>query len=432
MDYSQSTQCSAYSEESDSAQRAKSGGLDHANHVLAVLSNERMSPLRSQLQKHWEDVADRTKRYYKRKAEEGINHVLEIIAPGQTKELKISKFAVETDAQSDKDLLSTIIKMIDNTDNNALKIQLLGLLTLQYSNPELQKLMPDLTSYKFYKAKKLNIAATGMSLKPKENLPREKLDKVKLQHALSFFMDPSLIQSVSYGTRELKLDSGEVLTIPDVVRTVCHSQIINLYSSYCSENNFEPLGKSTLFKLLNACAAAKRTSLQGLDNIAADGNEAFKTLVDIADALYDQNEISKDHLENLKEKLSKVKQYLKTSYKFHCIFHDTCSDHCITWLLSDPLKEQFQMSCDHIHSTTCDQCEQLRELEAELLQCTSSKLPWIADSVPQEIEHIHNWKKHIVRTINQDQSKLNILQGLQSHQDLIIMDWAMKFLPRKV
>nr|XP_022310036.1 uncharacterized protein LOC111115550 isoform X2 [Crassostrea virginica] len=89
------------------------------------------------------------------------------------------------------------------------------------------------------------------------------------------------------------------------------------------------------------------------------------------------------------------------------------------------------MSCDHIHSTTCDQCEQLRELEAELLQCTSSKLPWIADSVPQEIEHIHNWKKHIVRTINQDQSKLNILQGLQSHQVLIIMDWAMKFLPRK-
>ena len=86
MDHSQSTQCSAYSEESDSAQRAKSGGLDHANHVLAVLSNERMSPLRSQLQKHWEDVADRTKRYYKRKAEEGINHVLEIIAPVQSKE----------------------------------------------------------------------------------------------------------------------------------------------------------------------------------------------------------------------------------------------------------------------------------------------------------------------------------------------------------
>lgn len=58
--------------------------------------------------------------------------------------------------------------MIDNTDNNALKIQLLGLLTPQYSNPELQKLMPDLTSYEFYKAKKLNIAATGMSLKPLE------------------------------------------------------------------------------------------------------------------------------------------------------------------------------------------------------------------------------------------------------------------------
>ena len=61
---------------------------------------------------------------------------------------------------------------------------------------------------------------------------------------------------------------------------------------------------------------------------------------------------------------------------------DTCSDHCITLLLSDSMKEQFQMSCDHIHSTTCPvttsticvQCELLRELAAELLQCTSSKL----------------------------------------------------------
>ena len=34
---------------------------------------------------------------------------------------------------------------------------------------------------------------------------------------------------------------------------------------------------------------------------------------------------------------------------------DTCSDHCITLLLSDSMKEQFQMSCNHIHSTTCVQ-----------------------------------------------------------------------------
>ena len=69
-------------------------------------------------------------------------------------------------------------------------------------------------------------------MQPKESLPREKMDKSKLQHALSFFSDPSFVQTVSYGTRELKLDNGECLTIPDVIRTVCHSQLVSLYTSY--------------------------------------------------------------------------------------------------------------------------------------------------------------------------------------------------------
>lgn len=42
---------------------------------------------------------------------------------------------------------------------------------------------------------------------------------------------------------------------------------------------------------------------------------------------------------------------------------------------------------------------------------------------------IYNWKAHIVRTVNQDQFRLDALENMKSYQALIIMDWAMKFLP---
>ena len=44
---------------------------------------------------------------------------------------------------------------------------------------------------------------------------------------------------------------------------------------------------------------------------------------------------------------------------------------------------------------------------------------------------IMEWKSHIVRTINQEKSKANILDELDRKQALIIMDWAMKWLPKR-
>lgn len=174
---SQSTVCSSYSEDSISVKKEKAGSLDHANDVLSLLSNEQMSPLRSQLQTKWEDISQRTKRYYKRKADEGINHVLEIIAPGQSNSLKMSKLSVVSEEQTDAELISTVVQIIDNTDNNTLKIQLVGLLAGKYSKKELLKYMPDLTRYQYYKAKHLDVESSGLTLKSKETLPREKMDK---------------------------------------------------------------------------------------------------------------------------------------------------------------------------------------------------------------------------------------------------------------
>lgn len=47
------------------------------------------------------------------------------------------------------------------------------------------------------------------------------------------------------------------------------------------------------------------------------------------------------------------------------------------------------------------------------------------------VEKIEAWKAHILRATHQDMAKDDVLQGMTSYQGLIIMDWAMKFLPMK-
>ena len=76
----------------------------------------------------------------------------------------------------------------------------------------------------------------------------------------------------------MKLDSGERIEIPEVVRTICHANLIHMYKAFCKESNFVPLSESSLFQILHVCPASKRTSLKGLDNISADGAAAFDTI----------------------------------------------------------------------------------------------------------------------------------------------------------
>lgn len=45
-------------------------------------------------------------------------------------------------------------------------------------------------------------------------------------------------------------------------------------------------------------------------------------------------------------------------------------------------------------------------------------------------ERILQWKAHIVRAINQEKSKIDVLDNLTAEQVLVVMDWAMKWLPR--
>ena len=51
--------------------------------------------------------------------------------------------------------------------------------------------------------------------------------------------------------------------------------------------------------------------------------------------------------------------------------------------------------------------------------------------ITQSKKNIMAWKGHLLRDINQDEAQLNLIRDLDWNSVLVVLDWAMKFLPRK-
>lgn len=116
----------------------------------------------------------------------------------------------------------------------------------------------------------------------------------------------------------------------------------------------------------------------------------------------------------------------------------TVADHCRLFALSDPKEPNFQEQCDHHHDDSCDRCDQLTsalcEIESAVITQANNMQPAIGDEVTFTVKTakaILAWKAHILRSINQDAARVDILESLDESSVLIVQDWAMKYLPRK-
>lgn len=297
-------------------------------------------------------------------------------------------------------------------------------------------MIPGLTTYYIDQAR-LHAAeyGKGVSVPKSHEFFRRKLDQHKLAHALEFFFNPMFNEVCSYGTKEMKLACGEIVTIPEVVRTVCHTTFIKTYRSFCKESSFESLSNSSLYRILQSCPASKRTNLKGIDNIAADGAAAFESLSKLVSDLQ-QHVVITDTLKEILKKIHASKVYVKTDFKLHVQTQDPCPDHCLRFALSDVSNSHLKVNCQHNHNLSCDRCNLLPDAVNELKQLISDekditgvkKLELLSD-IDNAHQNIHQWKEHIIRSINQDFGRTELLEKLTSNETLIVMDWAMKFLP---
>ena len=234
----------------------------------------------------------------------------------------------------------------------------------------------------------------------------------------------------------MKLDLDETVLMPNAIRTVI-PRIIQQYKSYCESITFQPASDSTLFKILNVCSASRQKSMKGLDYIATDGAEAFENLTDVADRLVQAGDADDIWKKEMEEKLKASRRYVKVDYTSHVSTADKCADHCMTFALSDIQSTEFNIKCDHDHLQTCERCDGLENVLKEIH--TKIQEGQQADDTKCRIEHefqkceadIKSWKAHLLRTANQEIGKQTALQQLQHDGVLIVMDWAMKYMPQK-
>ncbi|KAK6181913.1 hypothetical protein SNE40_009691 [Patella caerulea] len=391
-------------------------------------------PMKGQLQIPLENAAPSTVRYYKRKTKEVKSLTLNIIAPNQEDQLMqlIQAGSKETGVK-EKDILQKLVSCYNEAPNWYTKRQILSIFVKDHSKTELLKLVPGLTVYRIDQARK-HVDHVGIA-QPLELAPitRTRLNDGKVDHFLDFISRPEFTQDVAYGTKTLKLTHGEDIEIPNVVRTVIASRLIQLYQAYCAEVDFEPHGRSTLYSIIRVCAASKKVSLSGLDNIAAEGAQAFETLSTVARTLAESG-MSTAWLQNIIESLQDGHLYLKADFKLHLAKISNCPDHCMDFALSDKLQ------CPHEHDVTCSNCNNLRLIVDKIENAFSDpKVKYRYENQKEELSYdfenakdrIQNLKSHILRSINQDRSKNDILDKLSPNEALITMDWAMKFLPTR-
>ena len=71
------------------------------------------------------------------------------------------------------------------------------------------------------------------------------------------------------------------------------------------------------------------------------------------------------------------------------------------------------------------------------MMLTSSTLSIFSPDKREELQHdlsfaapsIEDWKSHVLRSVHQDAAKSEIIDNLKPSQVLLIIDWAMKFIP---
>ena len=253
-----------------------------------------------------------------------LTEVLTTITPEQEEKLRrsldptLAKKGNESGACAFKEevtanQLSILLGVYEEGENRQTRLQILSMFAKHFSKKELSEMIPGLSKWQ------IDHAAEEGPGKPvvSEPIKRTRLDPVKTNHFVSFIASANFIQDVAYGTKELKLDPGEKIPIPNMIRTMVPLRIIKQFISYCQETEFKPASERTLYRIIDVCAASTQKSLQGLDYFLTEGAQAFE-LVERVIMMLEEGSATSIWGKEAKSFLKEAKRYLKTDFKSPC------------------------------------------------------------------------------------------------------------------
>ena len=140
-------------------------------------------------------------------------------------------------------IIDSLVKAYEQATSWQTMRQILSIFANDFTRPELTNLIPSLTKWKIDQARQHACDIGKGQTEVSEPVHRRRISTSQVQHFVDFISRPEMVQDVAIGTKTLKLDSGDSIIIPAVVRTMIPSRIIEQYQSYCTQNGFEPAGQ---------------------------------------------------------------------------------------------------------------------------------------------------------------------------------------------
>jgi len=216
---------------------------------------------------------------------------------------------------TDETLLDALTSCYRNADQWVTRRQILSIMADKASFAKIQEWIPGLTKYRYTMTRQHILLHGRGALVPSQSLrTRMVVPQEKLAHFLDFITSPNIIQDLPFGEKVVSLSTKEVIKIPNVVRNMIPERIVQQYQAYSKEENFTPLNRSTLLRVLQVCPAYTRKSLQGIDYISSAGAQAFDKFESVAERLGEMD-MGMSWAKERKEHLKKCKRYLKSDYK---------------------------------------------------------------------------------------------------------------------
>ena len=249
---SQEEQVSMYLPEGERERR----NLETLNNAMAFISDGNFTPLLHPVDCKWEALSGASMEEFIIRADEVVSYVLNTIAPSQQEQLwegvikchcsvehKINNIAIDVGHEA-------ILLAYNECSNRLTKTQILSLISDRFSQSELQQLIPGISLRQVKNARKHASEHGRGEPKTRSEIFRCRFNMEKVRDFIDIFSRSTFLQDVAFGTKTLKLSSGERVPIPSVVRTMTASKIIYLYHEECRDHGVKPLKERTCFRLL--------------------------------------------------------------------------------------------------------------------------------------------------------------------------------------
>jgi len=271
----------------------------------------------------WDEASETTRQRYTKRSADIVSAVLNTVSRNNASDLWKALISsttmnafLSTDGipQSEKAYLEALAEAYNNATSWENRRQVLSIMTGIAIYKVICKFIPGLTKYRYTMANLHRLQfGRGAQLQHQPSI-RIRVDLKQLDHFLSFVTSPHLVQDLPFGQKKLKLSSGEVIEVPNVIRTMVPQRIARQYSQFCQETSFKPFSERTILRVLKECSATVRKSLQGLDYFAAEGARAFDELVTLVRQIGELG-AGQEWEKKTFDALRSAKLYLKGDYK---------------------------------------------------------------------------------------------------------------------